>query len=123
LRGTRKAKKRCILSIKIKNPENSVFFKRKRMLEEEDDPRVGGQWRTATLSRRGKCSPAAGKMLKKEAAGWEGPAAELLQIFILNAFTYICIITHTLNINIYIYACVQTYIIQAYLHIMITTHD
>jgi hypothetical protein len=28
--------------------------------EEEDDPRVGGQWRIATLSRRGKCSPAAG---------------------------------------------------------------
>ena len=45
LRGTRKAKKRCILSIKIKNPENSVFFERKRML-------------------------------KKGAAGWEGPAAE-----------------------------------------------
>jgi hypothetical protein len=28
--------------------------------EDEDDPRVGGQWRIATLSRRGKCSPAAG---------------------------------------------------------------
>ena len=28
--------------------------------EEEDDPRVGGQWRIATLSRRGKRSPAAG---------------------------------------------------------------
>ena len=28
--------------------------------EEEDDPRVGGQWRIATLSRRGKCSSAAG---------------------------------------------------------------
>jgi hypothetical protein len=27
---------------------------------EEDDPRVGGQWRIATLSRRGKRSPAAG---------------------------------------------------------------
>jgi hypothetical protein len=27
--------------------------------EEEDDPRVGGQWRIATLSRRGKRSPAA----------------------------------------------------------------
>jgi hypothetical protein len=26
---------------------------------EEDDPRVGGQWRIATLSRRGKRSPAA----------------------------------------------------------------
>ena len=30
-------------------------------IEEEDDPRVGGQWRIATLSRRGKCSPAAGE--------------------------------------------------------------
>jgi hypothetical protein len=30
--------------------------------EEEDDPRVGGQWRIATLSRRGKRSPAAGTM-------------------------------------------------------------
>jgi hypothetical protein len=30
------------------------------MGREEDDPRVGGQWRIATLSRRGKCSPAAG---------------------------------------------------------------
>jgi hypothetical protein len=29
--------------------------------EEEDDPRVGGQWRIATLSRRGKRSPAAGQ--------------------------------------------------------------
>jgi hypothetical protein len=29
--------------------------------EEEDDPRVGGQWRIATLSRRGKRSPAAGE--------------------------------------------------------------
>ena len=28
----------------------------------EDDPRVGGQWRIATLSRRGKCSPAAGSV-------------------------------------------------------------
>jgi hypothetical protein len=31
-------------------------------VEEEEDPRVGGQWRIATLSHRGKCSPAAGTM-------------------------------------------------------------
>jgi hypothetical protein len=31
--------------------------------EEEEDPTVGGQWRIATLSRRGKCSPAAGTAL------------------------------------------------------------
>jgi uncharacterized protein YndB with AHSA1/START domain len=30
------------------------------LTREEDDPRVGGQWRIATLSRRGKRSPAAG---------------------------------------------------------------
>jgi len=34
--------------------------------EEEDDPRVGGQWRIATLSRRGKCSPAAGPIITKQ---------------------------------------------------------
>ena len=33
---------------------------RKEKKRREDDPRVGGQWRIATLSRRGKCSPAAG---------------------------------------------------------------
>ena len=43
LRGTGKAKKHSFY--KNKNPENSVFFERKRML-------------------------------KKEAAGWEGPATE-----------------------------------------------
>jgi hypothetical protein len=31
----------------------SVFISRTEE-EEEDDPRVGGQWRIATLSRRGK---------------------------------------------------------------------
>jgi hypothetical protein len=36
---------------------------RNQFVEEEDDPRVGGQWRIATLSRRGKCSPAAGFVL------------------------------------------------------------
>jgi hypothetical protein len=40
LPGTRKAKKRCILSIKIKNPENSVFFERKRMLKKEAAEKV-----------------------------------------------------------------------------------
>ena len=36
------------------------FVRRNSNKEEEDDPRVGGQWRIATLSRRGKRSPAAG---------------------------------------------------------------
>jgi hypothetical protein len=41
-------------------------------VEEEEDPRVGGQWRIATLSRRGKCSPAAGPV--------EGSAEAIMQL-------------------------------------------
>ena len=39
--------------------EKSLSGESLHEVEEEDDPRVGGQWRIATLSRRGKRSPAA----------------------------------------------------------------
>ena len=47
----------------LKAPTTQTRSMKPLVLEEEDDPRVGGQWRIATLSRRGKCSPAAGLVL------------------------------------------------------------
>jgi hypothetical protein len=45
-------------STRFRQDKNAI---NQQITEEEDDPRVGGQWRIATLSRRGKRSPAAGR--------------------------------------------------------------
>ena len=56
-----KKEKGEVILLSTENSHSTQQMETEATEEEEDDPRVGGQWRIATLSRRGKCSPAAGR--------------------------------------------------------------